>query len=444
MNKPTLIVSMLIIAGTLILMGASYAYFTAMATSDEQTVQSGTLELTYVTGKDISLKNVFPGEESEAGIHQFAIENTGTLDAAYYLYLDNVTLQKGSIDTQSENLKWKLYQADESYTEQEEIASGDFSDGSNTLEIDTDVSIAPSVKQYYILKIWLQEIGELQNEDQGLSFSGQIIATTEKKAVNKTLVSTIKSEAVLDNIVSTYVTSETGIDFSQISSDTNGKGLYILHGTEDEPNPIMHYRGAVENNNVKFANFCWKIVRTTETGGIKLIYNGEPDSNGQCTNTTGDTTMLPDSKFNINFTDNAYVGYMYGTPDSATYEETHANTNDSEIKKVIDTWYEENMMEYTNKLEDTIWCNDRSIDPTSSGTGIGNSATEYGANYRIYVNQTPSLACVNDNDKFTVSSDNGNGALKYPVALLTADEIVYAGAVDHTVNTSYYLHNNDY
>ena len=44
MNKPTLIVSMLIIAGTLILMGASYAYFTAMATSDEQTVQPGTLE----------------------------------------------------------------------------------------------------------------------------------------------------------------------------------------------------------------------------------------------------------------------------------------------------------------------------------------------------------------------------------------------------------------
>ena len=103
--------------------------------------------MTYVTGKDISLENVFPGEESEAGIHQFAIENTGTLDAAYYLYLDNITLQKGSIDTQSENLKWKLYQADESYTEQEEIASGDFSDGSNTLEIDTDVSIAPSVKQ---------------------------------------------------------------------------------------------------------------------------------------------------------------------------------------------------------------------------------------------------------------------------------------------------------
>ena len=93
MNRSTLIVSLLIIAGTLILMGGSYAYFTAMATSDEQTVQSGTLELTYQTGKDILLENAIPTEETEAGIHQFTVENTGTLEAVYYLYLDNIILR---------------------------------------------------------------------------------------------------------------------------------------------------------------------------------------------------------------------------------------------------------------------------------------------------------------------------------------------------------------
>ena len=71
MNKPTLIVSLLIVVGTLILMGATYAYFTATATSNEQVVESGTLQLTYLTGQDITLDNVFPSEESEAGIHQF-------------------------------------------------------------------------------------------------------------------------------------------------------------------------------------------------------------------------------------------------------------------------------------------------------------------------------------------------------------------------------------
>lgn len=43
------------------------------------------------------------------------------------------------------------------------------------------------------------------------------------------LYSRIADGAVLDNISSTYVTSDTGIDFSQKSSDTNGKGVYTLN-----------------------------------------------------------------------------------------------------------------------------------------------------------------------------------------------------------------------
>ena len=37
------------------------------------------------------------------------------------------------------------------------------------------------------------------------------------------------------------------------------------------------------------------------------------------------------------------------------------NTNDSTVKSVIDYWYSNNMTIYTNYLEDTVWCNDRSI-----------------------------------------------------------------------------------
>ena len=247
------------------------------------------------------------------------------------------------------------------------------------------------------------------------------------------LVDVIKEEAVLDNIASTYVTNPTGIDFSQASSDTNGKGLYILHGTENDEYPIMYYRGAVENNNVKFANFCWKIVRTTETGGVKLIYNGKPNEYGQCT-ATGSATTITTSAYNTNYNDNAYAGYMYGKTGSNSYEETHANINNSAIKIVIDNWYQQNMTSYTEKLEDTVWCNDRSL---SSGTGIGNSITYYSTYNRLYANRNPSLTCVNTNDQFTVSEKNGNGALTYPIALLTADEIAYAGGVLLADSTSY-------
>ena len=64
------------------------------------------------------------------------------------------------------------------------------------------------------------------------------------------------------------------IKFYQHSSyNNNGNGLFVFEGTESDEHPIYYYRGAVTNNNVLFANICWKIVRTTETGGTKLIYN---------------------------------------------------------------------------------------------------------------------------------------------------------------------------
>ncbi len=42
------------------------------------------------------------------------------------------------------------------------------------------------------------------------------------------------------------------------------------------------------------------------------------------------------------------------------------NTNNSTIKSAIDNWYSNNMTQYTNYLEDTVWCNDRSMDNKES------------------------------------------------------------------------------
>ncbi len=85
----------------------------------------------------------------------------------------------------------------------------------------------------------------------------------------------MRKDAVMDNISSLTVSTSSGIDFSKNSSDTNGKGLFIKNETVSDSNPIVYYRGEVDNNNVIFANKCWKALRTTDTGGVKLIYNGE-------------------------------------------------------------------------------------------------------------------------------------------------------------------------
>ena len=56
--------------------------------------------------------------------------------------------------------------------------------------------------------------------------------------------------------------------------------LFIKSRAKTDENPILYFSGTHEytNNNVIFANKCWKAIRTTETGGLKLLYNGHPAS----------------------------------------------------------------------------------------------------------------------------------------------------------------------
>lgn len=138
----------------------------------------------------------------------------------------------------------------------------------------------------------------------------------------QTLNSVIEGQAVLDNVASTYVTSDTGIDFTKDASDTNGKGVYTMASTKDDEFPIHYYRGSITNNNVKYAGYCWKIVRTTDTGGVKLIYNGAPNSSTGACNSSD--PYIAQSVFNDKSNALSDVGYMYG---NERYKNTDINMN---------------------------------------------------------------------------------------------------------------------
>ena len=275
-----------------------------------------------------------------------------------------------------------------------------------------------------------------------------------------------------------------GIDFTQPSSDTNGKGLYIRSGTENNTNPIYYYRGAVDDNNVYFGGFCWKIVRTTDTGGLKMIYNGTATTEGTCTKEAGSGSIgsnpspkaskndkvipsLLDNRttepymkllsissgnsligtiaFNTNYNDAKYVGY--------TYDNSGVET-DSTIKQEIDDWYEEYLLtNYDNYIEDTVYCNDREEATVAEVTQLENlgytttGATYYKPTIRFSVTEIPSLECTNNTDKYTKSASIGNGKLTYPIGLLTMDEIWLAGEdndYETSANTTNYLYNNSY
>ncbi len=140
-----------------------------------------------------------------------------------------------------------------------------------------------------------------------------------------------------------------------------------------------------------------------------------------------------------------YITLKNGTTIDKAMEEMQTNTTNSTIKTTIDKWYGENMTEYTTYLEDTVWCNDRSMGNSNGWTkdGNANNYLYYSPKERRDTTRKPDINCSNKNDAFTVSEENGNGALTYPVALLTSDEIMLAGGQTSS-NNSYYLYTNQY
>ena len=222
------------------------------------------------------------------------------------------------------------------------------------------------------------------------------------------------------------------------STATTDEGIY---SAQDDYGTSYYFRGAVTNNYVKFANKYWRIIRINGDGTIRLIYDGtSAHANGE----SSSDRQIGTSAFNSSYNDNAYVGYMYGQTGASSYSAAHANTNNSTIKKSVDNWYKTNIVDagYSDKVADVIYCNDRSM---KSGTGYGTTVTYYSARYRLYTNKSPVLTCTNKNDRFTVSdTSRGNGALTYPVGLITADEVAMGGGVYATSNSSYYLYTGQY
>ena len=145
---------------------------------------------------------------------------------------------------------------------------------------------------------------------------------------------------------------------------------------------------------------------------------------------------------------------MYGSAGSSTYEATHANTNDSTIKTVIDSWYQNNLSSYSTYIADAIYCNDREVvnvtygsgtnTTTFNGNGTGTNESAYASYKRNHIDHNPTLKCTNTNDRFTVSNTLGNGALTNPIGLPTTDEIVMSGANAYDYATKSYIANNSY
>ena len=219
----------------------------------------------------------------------------------------------------------------------------------------------------------------------------------------------------------------TRTDFSTVFTDSNnGNTIYKASGQDGKD--TYYFAGAVTNNYVEFAGYYWRIVRINEDNSVRLIYAGTSAS---------DTAAFINTSqaYNSNWDNSAYVGYMY------TASQQYGTNTNSPIKTTVDNWYSSNLSSYSGYISKTaIYCNDRTGE--SGSWSAAGDTFYYAADERLSTNKTPTFVCSNANDRFTASTTTGNGKLTYPIGLITADEISYAGGLWLTNNSSYYIAQN--
>ncbi len=447
-KKETKLASYIIICLTLVVIGISYAlFFKVGSNSKNQEVVAGTFTFTYEQGTEITntsnISCFLPMNADEAGLvssdcdYTFSVKNTGSLKASYTLRLVN----QDTNTMEASKLKVILKRENSGNLETVEGFPKTISELSDGYLLEAEID--PNQIVVYHIQIYVDEASYVSGDEGktvAYKIEGHGVVDDEQP---------LSTETIADKIIETVdktgacpVVNEDGTVQVTGAESTNG----YLCSAPDNYGTSYYYRGNVTNNYVKFGtnesgqDMYWRILRINGDGSIRLIYDG---TSAHANNDSSTDRQVGTSAYNSSYTDNAYVGYMYGTAGSSTYEDTHANTNDSTIKAYLDNWYKTNIEDkgLSSYISDTLFCNDRSFSSSNSGTGIGASVTYY----RWYSSSNGiRLTCPNQNDRFTVNDEVvGNGDLTYPIGLINTDEVYLAGGYD-TSNYGYYLYTGNY
>ncbi len=161
--------------------------------------------------------------------------------------------------------------------------------------------------------------------------------------------------------------------------------------TNDDYGVSYYFRGIVNNNYVRFADLLWRIVKINGDGSVKLVLNDY-----------------------LNETANYYN-------EDATNIEDKLNFMNSGIYTTLENFYQSNLEKYGKYLVSSKYCVD-----DSEGQSDNNNVYYLGYS-RLLTDYNQSFSCLGK----TYSSRIG---------LLTADEVIYAGASKNGENNAYYLY----
>ena len=313
-------------------LGVGYIFYGKIS-NDSDIVVDGKITINYLTGKKFELNG-----NNEVS---FSVTNNDTETKYYYIQLTDI------------------YAKDVKY----ELTSSDNLKIANELKseiISNQVSINAQETVNYTIKFTTKD-----NE----KYSG-VIQIGEKNDENN---------AFADVIIANNKLNETSLT-------KNGESATLDEGflkNTDDLGVAYYFRGAVSNNNVKFADKNWKIVKINGDGSVKLVLDGTIEELNK-------------------------------------YYESEFSFENSKISESLNNWYNVNLKDYSDYIAYYKFCNDIVTEEES---------TNYIGYSRIITNKIPMYVCL------------GN-KVNTKIGLLTADEVSMAGASTNE-NKSFYLYNEN-
>lgn len=313
-------------------LGVGYIFYGKIS-NDSDIVVDGKITINYLTGKKFELNG-----NNEVS---FSVTNNDTETKYYYIQLTDI------------------YAKDVKY----ELTSSDNLKIANELKseiISNQVSINAQETVNYTIKFTTKD-----NE----KYSG-VIQIGEKNDENNTFA---------DVIIANNKLNETSLT-------KNGESATLDEGflkSTDDLGVAYYFRGAVSNNNVKFADKNWKIVKINGDGSVKLVLDGTIEELNK-------------------------------------YYESEFSFENSKISESLNNWYNVNLKDYSDYIAYYKFCNDIVTEEES---------TNYIGYSRIITNKIPMYVCL------------GN-KVNTKIGLLTADEVSMAGASTNE-NKSFYLYNEN-
>ena len=389
----------IILVGFLMIL-STYAYFIVKVNGQGEEIVINTFDenttIIYNDTSNVSMFNAYTGDEINK---TFSIENTSNYNMYYDIVLSNVV--NNFID--KSDLVYTLSSTGNGAKRTLSIVP------SANENIASNVLIKPHEKHEYTMNITFLKKETDQSLNMNKTFSSNIKVVGSNININDKIY---KDSTLLKEIITNYK-----------NEDSDENGIYLTYNSNDGY-PIYYYKGDSSlNNNLIFNNMCFKIIRTDENYGIRVIYNGEYINN------TCENNMIDISSFNNKSNSNAYVGYMFGNAYSNNYKNEHNNINSSNIKNKLETWFLDKFKNSTNISNNSIYCSKRDMNNFTIN-GVRYSKAGYGNNNTGYYNLNDTnitYECNSIEDSFGYQNVKSNMKLISPVGLISVDEILFSG-----------------